>query len=452
MTVEATLEAPRAERGPLGNTATIALLSALIAVEAVLVASIWEPTHWWPTWLVVLLAAFIVLGEVKAVKIGDVYISSTTCATVLAIALLGPVPAAALVGASATLDWITHRKETWAVLTNVVVATVSALAGGFLIEVAAGDGAGGRYAGVVFLAGLVMIVVNVLLLGGLRKLRLGSSFSRDLARSMLPLSPYHVLGITLATAAAQIVTAGGFPPVAAVLPVLVACDVLLRYVAIERARAHEVMALTNERATLLEQALTAEVAERRWIAAHVHDETLQTLAVARQDLDDLAAGDPAALQAAREHLDAAVDELRRTLVHVHPSSVAGNGLGPALEIYAAQILRRRGATWDVDVDPHAVGEHEALLYSLARELLGNAAKHARASHVRLEVATVGDRVRLTVADDGIGIAAAAMQLPGHFGLLTARHRVAAAGGELTVESVPGKGATIAVALPSQRSE
>ena len=451
MTFDATVDSVRAERGPLGNAATVSLLTAVIAVEAVLVGSIWEPAHWQPTWLVVLLAAFIVLGEIKAVKIGEVYISSTTCATVLAMALLGPVPAAALVGAASTLDWLVNHKQTWAVLTNVVVSSVSALAGGFLIELAAGEGAGGRYAGIVFLAGILSIAVNVLALGALRKLRLGAPFSRDLVRSILPLSPYHVLGITLATAAAQMITAGGFPPLAAVLPVLVACDVILRYVAVERARAHEVMALTNERATLLEQALTAEVAERRWIAGHVHDETLQTLAVARQDLDDLAAGDHSALRSAREHLDAAVDELRRTLVHVHPGSVAGNGLGPALEVYADQVLRRRGARWEVDVDARAVGEHEALLYSLARELLANAAKHARATHVRLRIASEDGSVRLTVSDDGVGIAPGAMKLPGHFGLLTARHRVAAGGGELTVVSAPGEGATIDIALPAQRS-
>ena len=124
MTVEATVDSMRAERGPHGNAATVSLLTAVIAVEAVLVGSIWEPAHWQPTWLVVLLAAFIVLGEIKAVKIGDVYISSTTCATVLAMALLGPVPAAALVGAASTLDWLINHKQTWAVLTNVVVSSV----------------------------------------------------------------------------------------------------------------------------------------------------------------------------------------------------------------------------------------------------------------------------------------------------------------------------------------
>ena len=50
------------------------------------------------------------------------------------------------------------------------------------------------------------------------------------------------------------------------------------------------------------------------------------------------------------------------------------------------------------------------------------------------------------------MAPGATEAHGHFGLLTARHRVAAAGGRLTVESAPGEGARIDVALPAQPSE
>jgi two-component system, NarL family, sensor kinase len=299
----------------------------------------------------------------------------------------------------------------------------------------------------VLLGGVVYTGVNLLLIAAVRRLRLGASFRDDFARSFLPTIPYHLLGITLATAAAQMV-AYGFPTFAAVVPALVVSEFLLRALAADRARAEEVMNLTKERANLLEQALSAEVAEREWIAGHLHDETLQTLAVARQDIEEALDGDGNALTTARGHLDAAVEELRRTLVHVHPGSVAGQGLGPVLEAYASQVLRRCGASWTVEVDPLAGEEHEPLLYSLARELLGNAAKHARATHVRLRIAHEGDCVRLTVADDGVGIAPGAMQLPGHFGLLTIRHRLAAAGGMLSVDATPGEGSTVAVELPA----
>jgi two-component system, NarL family, sensor kinase len=442
----------RAAVGPsrLGETRTIGVLVLVLAAEVVLLGSMLDPFDWRPLWLVVLLAGFIVLGELKSVRIGDVYVSSTTCAALLAMALLGPVPAAAIIGGASLLERFVSAKPAWALLTNAVVSSLSALAGGLLIERAAGPDAGGRYAAVVALAGVLAIAVNVVLLGAFRKLQVGASFSADFAKTIVPLTPYHMLGILLATAAAQIVTAGGFPTLVAVLPVLLVSEALLRYVGVERARAAEVMALTNERANLLEQALTAEVGERRRIADHVHDEALQTLAVARQDLEDLASGDQAALASARDHLDAAVAELRSTLIHVHPGSVAGNGLGPALEVYAAQVFRRSGISWAVDVDSGLPDEHEALLYSLARELLINAAKHARASHVELSVRCERAHVCLCVSDDGTGIAPGATDVAGHFGLLTARHRVAAAGGRLDVSTGPRMGTTIGVVLPLSR--
>lgn len=157
------------------------------------------------------------------------------------------------------------------------------------------------------------------------------------------------------------------------------------------------------------------------LAGHLHDDTLQALAVARQDLDEAKAGDDAALAAVASHLDEAVAGLRHTLVHMHPGSLAVNGLGPAIDAYAEQVLRRTSTTRAVDVDPE-VGEHQALLYSLARELLGNVAKLARAGTVRFETLRDEDVIRLTVADDGVGFSSDECEAPGHFGLLTARGR------------------------------
>ena len=439
------------DRGRLGDGALVGLFTALLVPEFLLLAGHWEPSHWQPLWLVLVLAAFCALGELDAVRIGSVYVSSTACAQLLALALLGPAPAVLICVGATVLDWLVYRKAMWAGLGNVAISASATLAGALVLEALAGtrphEPAAGAFAAAVFLAGATMAATNLLLIGLYRKLRLGRSFREALADCYLPAIPYHVLGITLATAAAQIVVAGDFPAWAAIVPALLVSEFLLRSVAAERAGAEAVMALTGDRANLLEQALTAEVTEREWIAGHVHDDTLQVLAVARQDLEDAADGDAAALASAQEHLDAAVAELRRTLVHVHPGSVSGHGLGPTLEAYAAQVLRRSGARWTIEVEPGAGQAHEALLYSLARELLANAAKHARAAHVRLQIAGANGDVRLTVADDGVGIDASADSAPGHFGLLTARQRVAAAGGRLTIETAPGEGSRVAVVLP-----
>ena len=64
---------------------------------------------------------------------------------------------------------------------------------------------------------------------------------------------------------------------------------------------------------------------------------------------------------------------------------------------------------------------------------------------------LGDTVTLDVDDDGVGFdgrAPAAGPDDGGFGLIGMRERVEAAGGELTIESMPGQGTTIAVSVPA----
>ena len=439
---------PRPERGWLGDLWTVVLAVAIVVAELVLLVVIWEPAHWQPISLVAVLTAFMVLGEVDAVRIGRVYVSSTACASVLAMALLGPVPAAVIAATGCIADWLVNRKAAWAGLSNTTNSSLAVLAGALLIETAAGEAAGGRLALVVFASGILNAAVNLALLAAVRRIRLGASFRHDFAATFLPTIPYHLLGIVLATAAAQIVVAGDFPLLAAVIPALVMSEFLLRSLAAEHARAEEVISLTTDRANLLDQALNAEVGEREWIAGHLHDGTLQTLAVTRQDIEEVIDGDPAAARSARDHLDHAVAELRSTLVHVHPGSVGDHGLGPTLDVFAGQVFRN-GTSWSIGVEPRAGEMHQALLYSLARELLGNAAKHARAQRVDLRISLDGDLVRLTVTDDGVGFRSAPFGTHGHFGLLTARNRVAAAGGTLTVSSEPGAGSTIVAQLPAR---
>ena len=298
----------------------------------------------------------------------------------------------------------------------------------------------------MLLGGVTMVAANILLLGTYRQLQLASSFRVALKETYLPSFPFHLVGITLAAGAAPLVLAHDVPVVVAVV-ILVLADFLVRAVAADRARIEEVATLTRERAELLEEALHAEVAEREWIAGQIHDAALQTLAVARQDLVDAEMGVRSATASARKHLDTAVEELRCTLVHVHPGSVVEHGLTATLDAYASQALRRSGARWTIDVQK-GVDEHSAaLLYPVARELLSNAGRHAHASRVLVRVARIGSTVRLVVEDDGVGFPTGAMAAAGHFGLLTTRRRVAAAGGQMTLGTTIRGGARVEVDLP-----
>jgi signal transduction histidine kinase len=76
------------------------------------------------------------------------------------------------------------------------------------------------------------------------------------------------------------------------------------------------------------------------------------------------------------------------------------------------------------------------------EAVTNAAKHADASVIRVEVEIEGDAMRLSVRDDGRGAAAA-----DGFGLVGLKDRAEALGGTLAVQTAPGAGTTVRAELP-----
>jgi signal transduction histidine kinase len=110
-------------------------------------------------------------------------------------------------------------------------------------------------------------------------------------------------------------------------------------------------------------------------------------------------------------------------------------------------LRRRRSAVPVELDLHARRRLpepvEVATYFVVSEALTNAAKHAHASVVGVELDTRGAVLRLTIRDDGIGGAD-----PGQgSGLLGLSDRIEALGGTLEVTSPAGKGTTLLIEVP-----
>ncbi|MDX6323017.1 MAG: two-component system, NarL family, sensor kinase, partial [Propionibacteriaceae bacterium] len=96
-------------------------------------------------------------------------------------------------------------------------------------------------------------------------------------------------------------------------------------------------------------------------------------------------------------------------------------------------------------------EGERLVFRIAQECLRNAARHAQADTVLLELRSVGNKVVLDVIDDGIGFdAEAAVTRPaeGHFGLRLMADATAQAHGQLRVRSAPGEGTHWQLRVPT----
>jgi len=213
-------------------------------------------------------------------------------------------------------------------------------------------------------------------------------------------------------------------------------------------RTDEVEALAAGRGRLVAQALDAEDRERRRLAEALHDDAIQNLLAARQELG-AAGGGSVDLELVRTGLDRTVEQLRNAVFELHPYVLEQAGLPAALEAIAEHQARRGGFRWRVEVDDGARGVHDPLLFSIARELVTNAAKHAEARSLAVSVRRRGAEVVLEVEDDGVGFDEGRLReasRSGHIGLASCVERLEALDGRLEVDSRPGRGTRVRAAL------
>ncbi|MET0128872.1 MAG: ATP-binding protein [Solirubrobacterales bacterium] len=203
----------------------------------------------------------------------------------------------------------------------------------------------------------------------------------------------------------------------------------------------EVAALRAELDTcrqLVAQVIDAEDQGRRRIAQLIHDDSLQTLLAANQELIEAAPG-RAQVQRAHEVVAATIARLREAMMALHPVTLEQGGFEQALGAVARQAARQGGFEIRIEVEPEALGAEDELLLSIARELLTNAARHAGAEQVSVALRRVGGELELEVIDDGRGIEEGRRDealAEGHIGLASVHERVRAASGEFELESSP----------------
>jgi PAS domain S-box-containing protein len=215
----------------------------------------------------------------------------------------------------------------------------------------------------------------------------------------------------------------------------------------------EVAAQSAARGRLVALALDAEDRERRRISEALHDGPLQDLLALGHDVARLrpaAEGDEAHLGRAHDGMARAVTQIREVMLDLHPVQLQVGGLESALRAICTQQAAAAGYACLVEIEPDAAGRRDELVLSLARELLRNAAKHARAREVAVRVTLVDACVRLEVTDDGTGFAPdrlADALGQGHIGVASSRERAEAIGGSFRVgPRDDGKPGTQAVAI------
>jgi signal transduction histidine kinase len=201
-------------------------------------------------------------------------------------------------------------------------------------------------------------------------------------------------------------------------------------------------------------------AERLRIAQEMHDGLAQVLACvntkAQVVREHLRMG---RTEEATKHLDQLAAAAREVYADVRESII---GLRSAAQgSSAADSLRDYAATWaaqngiacrlhlETDLQMPAVSELQVL--RIVQEALANVRKHSRARRADVRVEPAGDRLRITVQDDGIGFNPAELgrsEFP-RFGLSTMRERAESVGGRLDLDSVPGRGTRVTIEVPAR---
>jgi signal transduction histidine kinase len=162
-------------------------------------------------------------------------------------------------------------------------------------------------------------------------------------------------------------------------------------------------------------------------------------------VEELLEKDPAAARAllaeTRESSAKALDELRNLVRGIHPPVLADRGLGDAVRALALD------SPLQVDVSVQLPGRLalpvESAAYFAVSEVLTNAAKHAGAQRVWIDLRHAAGRLRITLADDGRGGANAA----GGTGLHGIARRLGTFDGTLALDSPPGGPTVVTLELP-----
>lgn len=212
------------------------------------------------------------------------------------------------------------------------------------------------------------------------------------------------------------------------------------------------IALENARLFEQEQELAA-TRERVRIGMDLHDGVIQELYGLRLKAEDAAqlatadASEAAALsQDIHSSLGHVIGEVR-TYIYGLRDGDRSVELRPALESLVAEFPTARtelrlGVRGDARL-PAATAAH---ILHVAREAVANSIRHSGASRVTVGVEASGDVVRLTVRDDGSGFEPDAPSMG--LGMRDMRDRARWCGSELLVESAPGCGTTVSIAVPA----
>jgi two-component system sensor histidine kinase UhpB len=225
-------------------------------------------------------------------------------------------------------------------------------------------------------------------------------------------------------------------------------------------RAMDALGAARERLQRLSRRLLeVQEAERRNLARELHDDIGQGLTALKLNLEALARGrDHTALQArVGEALETArhtIERVRQLSVNLRPLQLDDLGLAAALRSHLDRQAKLGGLAPHFEIQEVPLklsADIETACFRVAQEAINNIVRHSKAANVWLRLFLAGERLALSVRDDGAGFDVASAQRRAaageSLGVVSMEERVALAGGSFQIHSAPGQGTVVVASFP-----
>lgn len=199
--------------------------------------------------------------------------------------------------------------------------------------------------------------------------------------------------------------------------------------------------------------------ERARVTREIHDSLLQGFAgvvlqleAAARQFDTQPAASKDRLKRALDQADSSMTEARKMLLDMRLPVLEASTLPEALEEAGAEATEGKGATFALRVRgsvaplPYAA---QAAMFLIGREAIRNAANHASASRITANLVYTDQEFRMAIQDNGCGFDPTEKK-EGHFGVAGMDERARAVGATLRIDTAPGKGTSVSVAIARTR--
>jgi signal transduction histidine kinase len=212
---------------------------------------------------------------------------------------------------------------------------------------------------------------------------------------------------------------------------------------------------------MTERLITAQEQERQHISRELHDDLGQALTLHMISLRNLQNDLSLANEELFERLQALHDQTHDIFIKIRglaqdlrPPILDALGLKISMQTYCTEFTRRTQLPITFEVDeslPVLPDIYNITLYRVLQEALSNIVKHAKASHVWVDLSREDDNIILTVQDNGLGFNEGQAQSNG-MGLSNMRERVTIAGGHFSISSDQRRGTilTAQFSLPANQ--